>query len=45
MTKEKAGKVGKNNKKVPAMNQKEKRAAKLAKRNEKNHPGKITIGA
>ena len=40
MSKEKEGKE-KGNKKAPAMNLKEKRAAKTAKRKEKNESGKI----
>ncbi|MGD9931105.1 MAG: hypothetical protein AB7U05_13885 [Mangrovibacterium sp.] len=40
MSKEKEGKE-KGNKKAPAMNLKEKRAAKAAKRKEKNESGKI----
>jgi hypothetical protein len=43
MSKEKEGKE-KNNKKAPVKNLKEKRAAKAAKRDEKNSQGRITLG-
>ncbi len=42
MSKEKEGKE-KNNKKAPAMNLKEKRAAKHAKRDEKNNKSKLGV--
>jgi hypothetical protein len=44
MSKEKTGKE-KNNKKTPAMNLKEKRAAKQARRDEKNNIGSPLTGA